>query len=101
MLNILHVLQELARPIKTEKVELMAIFGDTLSPIPIRNDESKLNCSKDTYVEWLEKFDKSSIEKPNFNTEIFFMAYYAHNLSVITIINKALRRIRVIKELSK
>jgi hypothetical protein len=55
MLNLLHILQELSRPIKSEKVDLMAIFDENKSPISIKSDESKLNCNKEKYVEWLAK----------------------------------------------
>ena len=101
MLNILTVLQELALPIKKEKVDLMCPYNSETSPILIKDDESRINCSKDKFLEWVGTLDKKSFEKPTFNTEIFFLTLNAHHLSIISILNKYMRRIRVIKELNR
>jgi hypothetical protein len=58
MLNMLFVLQELARPVKSEKVELLAIFDEKQSPIPVKSDEPKLNCNKEKYEEWIASLGK-------------------------------------------
>ncbi|CAF0981335.1 unnamed protein product [Brachionus calyciflorus] len=100
MLNVLFILHELARPIKKEKVELMPLFDSKISPIRITDDESKLNSDKEKYLEWLNALPKST-EKPNFNTDIFFLTMNCHHISVISIISKYMRRVRVIKELNK
>jgi hypothetical protein len=63
MLNVLHVLQELSRPIKPEKIEIMAIFNEKVSPIMIKNDEPKLNCNKEKFVEWIGSLSKSTASK--------------------------------------
>lgn len=78
----------------------MAIFDERWSPIPVKSDEPKLNCSKDKFQEWVTSQGQIN-ERPNFNTEIFFLTLYAHNISVVSVISKALRRIRVIKELNR
>jgi hypothetical protein len=54
MLNLLAVLQELASPIKKEKVDLITVFNAKTSPIDIRDDEAKINCSKEKFLEWME-----------------------------------------------
>ena len=101
MLNVLFILHELARPIKKEKVELMAIYDSKISPLQVRDDESKLNTNKENFAEWTNSLKKESFEKPNFNTDIFFLTMNCHHTSVISIISKYMRRVRVIKELNK
>ena len=124
MCNVLTALQELSLPIKKEKIDLMSIFNSEISPIRIRDDDVRLNCDKDAYVAWaagLRKLgDLNSIlrickmfhaihnpciakdaPKPTFNTEIFFLTFYSHHISIIAIIHKHLRRIRVIKDLNR
>lgn len=53
ILNLLSVLQELSNPIKKEKVELMALFCSEISPLYLTNDEAKINCSKETFIEFV------------------------------------------------
>lgn len=55
MLNILHVLQELAAPIKKEKIDLMAPYYGDMSPLKLRDDESRINANKESYLEWISK----------------------------------------------
>lgn len=101
MLNLLFILHELARPIKKEKIELMVIFDSKVSPIQVKDDESKLNCDKEKFVEFMNSFEQNPLEKPNFNSEIFFLTINCHHLSIISIISKYMRRVRVIRELNK
>jgi hypothetical protein len=52
MLNLLFVLQELSRPIKKDKVDLLSIFNPAISSIRINDDEVRVNCSKDRFLDW-------------------------------------------------
>ena len=101
MLNILYSLQELAMPIKIDKIDLNHPFISE-SRILVRDDEARLNCTKETFVEWHQKFlqNLTKIES-NFHTDCFFLAFSCHHLSIIPLINKYNRRLRVIKELNK
>jgi ubiquitin conjugation factor E4 B len=101
ILNVLVLLQELSLPIRKEKVDLMYPFNEQKFPLPIKTDEARINTTKETFTEWIKTIDLNSMENPNFNTQIFFLTYYAHHLSIISIITKYSRRIRVIKELNK
>ena len=58
MLNLLFVLQELSRPIKKDKVDLMAIYNPSISSIKINDDEVRVNCSKDRFVDWSKEISK-------------------------------------------
>ena len=100
MMNLLHVLQELARPVNKEKVEIMNLYDAKRCMIALREDEARLNCSKDQLVEWLnEGLNKSDLKESNFSTDIFFLTFNAHYLSITSIIHKYEHRIRVIREL--
>lgn len=101
ILNFLFVLHELARPINKEKVELMVIYDSRVSPIQVRDDESKLNCDKEKFVEFTSSILENLSQKPNFNSEVFFLTMNCHHISIISIINKYMRRVRVIRELNK
>lgn len=59
MFNILSVLQELASPIKKERVGLLTLFCTETSPLTVSPDEAKINCSKDSFVEFIDKIGKS------------------------------------------
>ena len=51
MINIMHSLQELSWPVKIQKIDLMHPFA-TNSRILIKEDEARINFSKDSYLEW-------------------------------------------------
>ena len=53
MLNLLSVLQELSSPIKKEKVQLLTLFCEDMSPLRLTSDEAKLNCSKEAFVDFI------------------------------------------------
>ena len=44
---------------------------------------------------------KDLLIERNFNTECFFLAFMSHHLSLLPMINKYQRRIRVIREMTK
>lgn len=70
MLNVLFILQELARPIKKEKIDLMAIYDPRTSPLYIRDDESKLNSNKENYIEWINNLSNLFIQN---NIDLMFL----------------------------
>ncbi len=72
--------------------------------VALKDDEARLNCSKDKLVEWLSSLSSNAdhyFRESNFSTDAFFLTLVAHNLSVISIIRKYLQRLRVIKELNR
>ena len=101
MINLFFVLQELARPVNKDKVEIMTLYDSSRCIISVRDDEARLNCSKDQLVEWLNGLDKTEFKESNFSTDIFFLTFHAQYLSVISVIHKYMHRMRVIKELDK
>lgn len=72
MLNILHVLQELSSPIKKEKVGLFTLFEPEWSPIRITADEAKINCSKEAFVDFIDKLGNLDFKFSRVN-EIFLI----------------------------
>lgn len=51
MINVMHVLQELSWKIKIEKIDIMHPFAKN-SRILVREDEARIQYSKDNYLSW-------------------------------------------------
>ena len=96
----MYVLQELSWPIKLPKIDLMHPFASN-SRILIKEDEARVQFSKDAYLKWQSGLTKEQFLERNFNTECFFLAFMSHHLAIMPIINKYQRRIRVIREMNK
>jgi len=101
MLNVLHSLHELSVPIKVDKIDLRHPFISE-SRIAIREDEARINCTKENFLEWKQQnVDKLTKGESNFHTDCFFLSFMCHHLSIIPTINKYNRRLRVIKEMNR
>ncbi len=70
MLNILFVLQELSRPIKKDKVDLISIYNPATSSIRINDDDVRVNCSKDRFIDWSKELSKFLQISQNYRKKI-------------------------------
>jgi ubiquitin conjugation factor E4 B len=100
MLNFMYSLQELSWKIKLDRIDLQHIFTGDSSRIQIKDDEARIYLAKDSYLESKSTLDLSQCEK-NFNTDCFFLTLVAHHLTIIPMINKYQRRIRIIKDIQR
>lgn len=81
MLNILSVLQELSMPIKKDKVDAMSLFNVNTTMIEIKDDEAKINCSRDEFLKWIDSISSWTLILPLFK--------FIH--SILIILNLILR----------
>jgi hypothetical protein len=70
MINILSNLQDRCKGIKSEKVDIMSIYDGDLSIIEIKDDESRINTTKDGLTEWLHNQSKFNLTKIISNTQV-------------------------------
>lgn len=77
MINLVLVLQELSRPIKKDKVELMSLYDSANFCIQLREDEARLNCSKDKLTEWIGSLSRK--------TTIARISSSAHSYSAVAV----------------
>lgn len=96
----MYTLQELSWKVKLDRIDLQHPFLGDSSRIQIKDDEARINLSKDSFMEWKSTLNFTQVEK-NFNTDCFFLTLVAHHLTIIPIINKYQRRIRIIKDIQR
>jgi hypothetical protein len=59
IINVLAVLQKLAAPINIDKIDLNAIFySSDLSPLLLKDDESRINFTREIFLEWKNNLSK-------------------------------------------
>lgn len=111
MLNLMSVLQNLAKKIKVDRIDLSYPYhGDTL--YEIRSGETRLKMTLKEVEEWTVEMksdhaqqsriaESGDLYPASFHTQCYFLTLEAHHLAIMPSIRKYTRRIRAIREYSR
>ena len=96
MMNVTSIMQMLLKPVDISKVDPLYPFHPS-TKLVLSVDTARLKATSKEVTSWISTINNFQ-HQPKFSTECFFMTIQFHHISIVPLIHKYQRSLRVMKE---